>query len=63
MHFTDEARAAFSRASFWLADEHENRGRDRQAVNILRLVAESDVPAAVEAAKRIGRIENKGRVL
>lgn len=63
VHFTEEARAAFSRAGFWLADEHESRGRDWQAVNILTLVAESDVPAAVEAAKRIGRIENKGRVL
>ena len=63
VHFTEEARAAFSRAAFWLADEHESRGRDWQAVNILTLVAESDVPAAVEANKRIGRIENKGKVL
>jgi len=63
VRFTDDARAAFSRAAFWLADEHENRGRDIQAVNILRLVAESDVPAAEEAARRIVRIETKGRIL
>jgi len=63
VRFSDEARAAFSRAAFWLADEHENRGRDAQAVSILKLVAESDVPASTEAVRRIERIENKGRML
>ena len=61
--FNDEARAAFSRAAFRLADEYESRGRDRQAMSVLELVAESDVPAAAEAVKRIGRISNKGRFL
>ena len=60
---TDEARAAFSRAAFRLADEYESRGREAQAVSVLRLVVESDVPAADEAAKRIDRIYNKGRML
>ena len=44
-------------------DEFESRGRDRQAVGVLRLVVESDVPAAEEAAKRIERISAKGRFL
>jgi hypothetical protein len=51
------------RAAFALADEYENRGKDAQAVNILRLVAMSDVAAAEEARKRINRIEMKGRFL
>ena len=57
----DEARAAFSRAAFRLADEFEGRGRDYQAVGVLRLVVESGVPAAEEAEKRIARISMKGR--
>ena len=61
--FGDEARASFSRAAFRLADEFESRGRDRQAVSVLKLVVESDVPAAEEASKRIGRISTKGRFL
>ena len=61
--FDDEARAAFSRAAFRLAEEHESRGRDRQAIDVLRLVEQSDVPAAAEAAKRIDRISKKGRFL
>ncbi|MBO7721496.1 MAG: tetratricopeptide repeat protein [Kiritimatiellae bacterium] len=63
VHYTDEARAAFSTAAFRLADEFESRGRDRQAAGILELVAESDVPAAEEAMKRIERISNKGGFL
>jgi len=59
----DEARAAFSRAAFWLADEFESRGRDYQAVNVLSLVVASDVPASVEAAKRMERIKRKGNFL
>ena len=61
--FNDEARAAFSRAAFRLAEECESRGRDGQAIAVLRLVEESDVPAAAEAAKRIARISKKGRFL
>ena len=63
VRLTEEARAAFSRAAFRLADEYESRGRDRQAVSVLNLVVYSDVPAAEEAAKRVGRIKNKGRML
>lgn len=61
--FGDKARAAFSRAAFRLADEFEDRGRDYQAVGILKLVVESDVPAAEEAEKRISRIYKKGLFL
>ena len=59
----DEARAAFSRAAFRIAEEQESRGRDGQAVAVLRLVEDSDVPAAAEATKRIARILKKGRFL
>ena len=61
--YNDEARAAFSRAAFRLADEYESRGRDYEARRVLELVATSDVPAAAEAAKRIDRITRKGRFL
>ena len=62
-HFTDEARAAFSKSAFRLADEYENRGQGRQALRVLELVAESDVPAADEAVRRIDRMRRKGRFL
>ena len=62
-HFTDEARAAFSKSAFRLADEYENRGQGRQALGVLELVAESDVPAADEAVRRIDRMRRKGRFL
>lgn len=61
--FDDEAQAVFSKAAFRLADEFESRGSDRQAIAVLALVVESDVPAADEAAKRIGRLSTKGRFL
>ena len=61
--FDDDARAAFSRAAFRLADEFESRGREEQAVGVLWLVAASDVPAAEEAARRLERISRKGRFL
>lgn len=61
--FDDEARAAFVRAAFRLADEYESRGRDLQAMNILELVVRGDVPAAEEARKRIARIQMKGKFL
>lgn len=61
--YDEEARAAFSRAAFRLADEFESRGKNRQAVAILDLVVASDVPAAAEAAKRIKRISAKGSLL
>ena len=61
--YDDEARAAFSRAAFRLVDEFESRGNEFQTVRVLELVAESDVPAASAAAKRIERISKKGRFL
>lgn len=61
--FTDEARAAFSRAAFRLADEYERQGRESQAIGVLERVAGSDVPAATEAVRRIERITSKGRFL
>lgn len=61
--YDDEARAAFARAAFRLADEYEARGKDFQAMHILELVVASDVPAATEAEKRIDRIQTKGRML
>ena len=61
--FDDEARAAFSRAAFRLADEYESRGRDDTAANVLELVAESDVHAAEEARRRIQKLSTKGRFL
>lgn len=61
--FDDEARAAFARAAFRLADEYESRGQEAQAMHILELVVSSDVPASDEAEKRIDRIQTKGRFL
>jgi len=61
--FADEARAAFSRAAFRLAEEYESRGKDRLALNILSHVAESDVSAAEEARRRIEKISNRGGLL
>ena len=61
--FSDEERAVFSKSAFRLADEYESRGQDRQALGVLRLVAESDVPAADEATRRIDKMRNKGRFL
>lgn len=58
--FTDEARSAYSRAAFRIADDCESRGLDSQAVSVLNLVVQSDVPAATEAARRIERISKKG---
>ena len=61
--FDDEVRADFSRAALRLADEYESRGNDVQAMSVLKLLAESDVPAAEEAARRSERISKKGRFL
>lgn len=61
--YSDEARAAFSRAAFALVDVYERRGLDSQALNILELVAESDVPAAREARRKMEKISTKGGFL
>lgn len=63
VRYDDEARAAFSRAAFYLADEYESRGKEFQTRSILELVASSDVPAAEEARKRLARLATKGRFL
>ena len=63
VRYDDEANAAFARAAFRLADEFESRGMEFQALHVLKLVAESDVPASAEAEKRIGRIQMKGTFL
>lgn len=61
--YDDTAKADFARAAFRLAEEYESRGRDKQAVSVLKLVSKSDVPAAAEAARRIDRIKRKGKFL
>ena len=61
--FNDDARAAFSRAAFRLADEFESGGNDTAAIKALNHVANSDVQTAEEARRRIERISTKGRFL
>lgn len=63
LKYDDVARADFARAAFRLAEECESRGRDDQAVSVLKLVAKSDVPAAAEASRRINSIKSKGKFL
>ena len=61
--YDDDARAAFSRAAFRLADDYEGGGDDNAAVHVLELVADSDIHAAEEARRRIAKITSKGRFL
>ena len=61
--YDDDARAAFSRAAFRLADEYEGAGDDNAALRVLELVADSDIDAAEEARRRIAKITSKGRFL
>ena len=63
VRFNDDARAAFSRAAFRLADESESSGNDGAAIRALSHVANSDVQTAEEARRRIERISTKGRFL
>ncbi len=63
VRYDDEARAAFSRSAFRLAEEYESRGKMPQALSILELVANSDVPAAAEAVRRRDRLQRKGDFL
>ena len=63
VRFDDEARAAFAKAAFRLADEFEGRGRDGEALHVLNLLATSDVQAAEEAKRRMDRLSTKGRFL
>ena len=63
VRFNDDARAAFSRAAFRLADEAESGGNDSAAIKVLSHVANSDVQTAEEARRRIERISTKGRFL
>ncbi len=61
--YSDAVRAAFTRAAFRIADHYESRGKDYQALGVLERVANSDVPAAQEALKRINAIREKGKIL
>jgi TolA-binding protein len=61
--YSDRARAAFTRAAFTVVDHYESGSNDFQAIKILELVAQSDVPAAKEAQKRILAIREKGNIL
>jgi tetratricopeptide (TPR) repeat protein len=63
VRYDDAAKAAFARAAFRLADEFVSRGLEVQALNVLRLVATSDVPAAAEAERRIEHMKAKGKFL
>lgn len=63
VRYGEEAKTAFARAAFRLSEEYESRGRSFQAVKLLELVVKSDVAAADEAARRIQRINKKGRFL
>ena len=63
VRYDEDARAAFSRAAFRLADEYESGGDDNAALHILELVAGSDIHAAEEARRRIAKLTSKGRFL
>ena len=58
----DDARAAFSKAAFRLADIHESRGNEQQALAALDHVATSDSSAAKEARRRMERLAAKGGI-
>jgi TolA-binding protein len=60
IRYGDDARAAFSRAAFKVADEYEERGLNARAMRVLELVVESGLPAAEEARRRINRYNKKG---
>lgn len=61
--FGDEARGAFSRSAFRMAEIFQDRGKVQQAVAVLKLVSTSDVPASREAEKRINELYKKGLFL
>lgn len=58
--FDESARTCYTRAAFTLADHFEAKGGFRQAVNILRHVVVSRLPAAEEARKRMAKLKMKG---
>ena len=59
--FDENIKAIFARAVFRMTDEYERRGQDDKAINILRLLATSDVNAAAkEAGRRLKRLKEKG---
>lgn len=61
--FDDEAKSAFLRAAFRLADDCEERGRVDPAVSTLNKVIWSDAPEPVkeEARRRVEKLNGKGR--
>ena len=58
--YDDAARAFFTRAAFALADREAARGERQKAVNILRYVETSGLPAAKDATSKIKELESKG---
>ena len=58
--FDAEARTAFARAVFILADYYESQGQDKQAFNMLGYLEKSDSPSASEARRRRLRLKEKG---
>lgn len=57
--YDDAATALYVRAAFNMADLYEQRGQPLQAVNVLKRMAEVDVPGKEEALHRIGRLEKQ----
>lgn len=58
--FSDESRSILSRTVFRMADIFQDHGKTQQAIAVLKLIADSDLPAAAEAEKRISNIYQKG---
>lgn len=58
--FDADASAIFARTVMMLADFYESRGDDLRAVNILRYLADSQLPAKDEAKRRISLLREKG---
>ncbi len=58
--FDEAARTCYTRAAFELADYYEAKGRTRAAINVLKHVVASRLPAAEEARRRIAKLKLKG---
>lgn len=61
--YGERVRADFSQATLILAEEYERRGRDRQAINVLKFLLGSGLPGADEAERKILQIYKKGLFL
>lgn len=58
--YGDKSRGEFSRAARWVVEEYERRGRSRQAINVLKLIVGSGLPAAAEAERKMVELYQKG---